>query len=193
MNSTREFITFGAKAFERLGQPCGMFDFFARHGREMFAPEHLPPEYREWKGPMKQCFHNAANAAFHDRDLIYCEGYASSIIPILHAWCLDPDGRVLELTWSTPGQDYFGIPFRRNFLIEQAIQNGKYGLVDRLENEFALVRGLYPRKDWFEKKALTRLSAQVKLHTATNKQKSPGDKPGLQPKKGQTNNESKTV
>lgn len=164
INTSREFIQFGSQSFRELGQGCPMWDFLAQHGVEMFAHPKLPGKYHEWKGPMKQCFHNAANAAFHEPELIYCEGYASSIIPTLHAWCLDPEGRVLELTWSKPATDYFGIPFKLKFLVQQAIANEEYGLIDQMKNHFALVRGQFPKKDWWERKALTRLSSSVKLN-----------------------------
>lgn len=58
----------------------------------------------------KACFRNAAMFAF-EHCLPYVEGYATSIIPVHHAWCLDHDGRVLEVTWKTLGTDYFGVRF----------------------------------------------------------------------------------
>lgn len=162
--NTRQFIELGARAFEQLGCPCGMYSFMAAHGVEMFAPARLPRKYRPLKGPMKMCFHNAATAALKDRSLIYCEGYASSLIPVLHAWCLDPKGRVLELTWGTPGADYFGIPFQRGFLLRQALRNQSYGLLDQMQDQFGLVRGKYPKEEWWESTALTRLSASVTVN-----------------------------
>jgi len=77
---------------------------------------------------------------------------------VLHAWCIDPQGSVLELTWDTPGNDYFGIPFRLRFLIEQLLKNMRYGLIDQYVDQFALVRGLYPQNEWLDRNALTRLS-----------------------------------
>lgn len=56
------------------------------------------------------CFRNAALFAMEHR-LPYVEGYATCIIPVHHAWCLDHDGRILEVSWKTLGTDYFGVQF----------------------------------------------------------------------------------
>lgn len=64
---------------------------------------------KKWRYAMpKACFRNAALFAFAHR-LPYVEGYATAIIPVHHAWCLDHDGRILEVTWKTLGADYFGV------------------------------------------------------------------------------------
>lgn len=157
--STREFLRDASEAFRSLGGQGGMYEFVFDHGLEMFSPRSLPRTYRCFKGEKKMCFRNAAMAAMVHNSLIYCEGYASHIIPVLHAWCLDPHGRVLELTWDKPAPDYFGIPFRMGFLRNELIRNGNYGLLDQMRDHFALVRGKYPKSDWWEERALTRLSA----------------------------------
>jgi hypothetical protein len=46
-------------------------------------PDGVPP------GELKQRFRNAAHLAL-DTDLVYVEGYALSLIPVEHAWCVDP-------------------------------------------------------------------------------------------------------
>lgn len=66
---------------------------------------------RKWQYAMpKACFRNAAMFAILHR-LPYVEGYATHMIPVHHAWCLDHDGRVIEVTWKTFGSDYFGVQF----------------------------------------------------------------------------------
>jgi len=141
-----------------------MYTFVSDHGIEMFAPARLPKSYRHLKGQLRMCFANAAKAAMDDPSLIYCEGYASSIIPVLHAWCLDPKGRVLELTWPKPGADYFGVPFQLGFVKRQLLLNGSFGLLDQMYNRFALVRGNYKKEEWYNDGALTRLSKKLKVN-----------------------------
>lgn len=80
----------------------GGADFVLRHGT--FRPgRELPEAYRHLIGPESCCFANAEAAAQADPSLRYCEGYATSGFgtPILHAWCLAPDGGVVELTLPT--------------------------------------------------------------------------------------------
>jgi len=56
-------------------------------------------------GIPRYCFHNAYVAASRSRGkLRYCEGYAlSSFMPVPHGWCIDPDGRVVDVTWCGDG------------------------------------------------------------------------------------------
>jgi hypothetical protein len=71
-----------------------------------------------WKGTgyrrrkAKQCFLNAAR--FESQyGLTYVEGFAHSIIPVHHAWCVTADGRVVDPTWHDADEttSYLGIPF----------------------------------------------------------------------------------
>lgn len=66
------------------------------------------------------CFRNAAMFAIMHR-LPYVEGYATAIIPTHHAWCLDHDGRVIEITWKTLGTDYFGVQFKPDWVMRGSI------------------------------------------------------------------------
>lgn len=66
---------------------------------------------RWWRSEARACFRNAALFALEHR-LPYIEGYAMSIIPVHHAWCLDHDGRVIEVTWKELGSAYFGVRFQ---------------------------------------------------------------------------------
>lgn len=67
-------------------------------------------------GKMKQCFRNALELAISS-DLIYCEGYAfGAVIPVLHAWCLDLNGNVIDPTWES-GKEYVGVPFDTDYVV----------------------------------------------------------------------------
>ncbi|MGI5337708.1 hypothetical protein ACQEVS_10065 [Streptomyces sp. CA-181903] len=68
--------------------------------------------------PARECYANAARYALehHSREgVIYVEGFASSDVfgghlPLAHAWCVRPDGTVIDPTW-VDGLAYVGIPF----------------------------------------------------------------------------------
>ena len=66
----------------------------------------------EWKASLpKACFRNAALYA-ELYGLRYVEGYAQSIIPVHHGWCVDSFGKVVEVTWDSLGSAYFGVEFK---------------------------------------------------------------------------------
>ncbi len=58
-------------------------------------------------GEYKECYMNAYNAAV-DHGWQYVEGFAMSLFPMMHAWCVDGD-QAVEVTWETPGHGYQGI------------------------------------------------------------------------------------
>lgn len=86
-------------------------------------------------GRMKECFRNAANLAlgFYRNEYIYCEGYAISIIPVMHAWCVDLQGNVIDPTWNNGtavGSEYYGIAIKAMYLQERLVKQKHYGLID---------------------------------------------------------------
>ena len=86
----------------------GPGDLLLQHGR-WYEPRPLPRGH--WRGEQKACFRNALMAASRFR-LKYVEGYACGIIPVHHAWCVDDENRVYEVTWpSKMCYAYFGIQF----------------------------------------------------------------------------------
>jgi hypothetical protein len=81
-------------------------------------------------------------------EFTYCEGYAISVIPVAHAWCLDGQGNVVDPTWSgrLPCSDYFGLAFQTRFLRHQILENKYWGLIDAWRNDWPLLTG--PVGDW---------------------------------------------
>ena len=59
---------------------------------------------------MRACFQNA-RAAAKRYGWQYVEGMANYIIPVHHAWCVDKQGNVKEVTWENAGNLYFGVVF----------------------------------------------------------------------------------
>lgn len=75
-----------------------------------------------WHGQQKACYANAQYLARTRKGLRYAEGFATGVVPVEHAWCVDEKGRVVDPTWDeerTIGldagakPDYFGIAFDR--------------------------------------------------------------------------------
>jgi hypothetical protein len=118
-------------------------DFVLKNGRHMGRRCIGSNQYPQ--GEMKQCYRNAFNLLELDPYLIYCEGYATTgLLPVLHAWCIDPKGNIIDNTWNE-GICYFGVPFNKIYVLKAVTQQGKYGVIDNWKNSWPLLRG---EKGW---------------------------------------------
>lgn len=96
--------------------------FMLRHGREWPVGTPDAKISRRVKVNPQQCFDNAFKLAKDSRGTLrYVEGYACGVLPIHHAWCVDANGVVADLTsdrfWTGPkGHDYFGVVFNLDFV-----------------------------------------------------------------------------
>jgi hypothetical protein len=83
----------------------GGADLLLQHGR-FYSGRECPDKYAHLKGEPSMCFYNALAACEACPELRYCEGvYAigqGHYTP--HAWCLDPDGELVEVTLPTDAQ-----------------------------------------------------------------------------------------
>ena len=104
-------------------------EFLLIHG-QAFTPPTRPRPKGMRKGSDKQCFSNATNAAYWDNHR-YVEGYATSFIPVHHAWVLDGDGTLIETTWAKPGDAYFGVVFPQDIVDLSMLLTGFYGVFNR--------------------------------------------------------------
>ena len=100
-------------------------------GRQMHNPKFIKG------GAMKECFKNSYNL-MQKKGYTYCEGYAMGIIPVLHAWCLDKKGNVVDPTWKD-GTEYYGIPFKTEYVLETAIKREYYGIIDNWQDRWPLL------------------------------------------------------
>lgn len=121
-------------------QPIGRFfsmgEFVLAHGRDFTPSRKLPKDVR--LGKLGHCFENAAKLAIDRACYTYCEGYAMGIIPVLHAWCVDDGGTVIDPTWTRGnaealGMVYFGVAFNTKYLIHHLCEHEKWGLIDAWE------------------------------------------------------------
>ena len=119
-------------------------DFVLRNGRQ-WTPAALPPKLQP--GKRRECFKNAFDLAMSVTGLRYVEGYACGVIPVLHAWCADADGMVVDTTWtggrfrSPLGMEYFGVAFGTEFLFKALAKKKTYGLIDDWEGGWPLLTG----------------------------------------------------
>jgi len=112
-------------------------DFILQNGREM----ELGTTEVE-RGEMKACFQNAYHLAM-EKDWTYCEGYAiaKGLIPILHAWVLDGEGKVVDPTWEGEAE-YFGCEFPWKWVMGITFKREYWGsMLDDWQNHFPLLTG----------------------------------------------------
>jgi hypothetical protein len=107
-------------------------DFMLQYGRsyEMSARTFLGP-----RDQPQACYGNATHHAVFDDRLTYVEGSVAVYgVPIEHAWLIDADGFVIDptLTGNRDGRvkEYFGVPFKTEYVRRAVILNKHYGLLD---------------------------------------------------------------
>lgn len=120
---------------EGLQSPEGFVLAHGRHWATM-APRKVK------RGPMKQCFMNSFKYATSGRAVTYVEGYALGLIPTLHAWCVDTEGRVIETTWERQDGIYFGVPFNIEYVLKRVVATGCYvSMLDNYTERWPLLGG----------------------------------------------------
>lgn len=113
------------------------------HGRRFTA---TPPPSDLVGMPDRYCYSNAAQYALEHRHtgLVYAEGYALPYgvdFPLAHAWCVRPDGTVLDPTWDdAAGRAYVGVAIRD----PQRWPRDGGGVLQDPERGFPLLKGGLP-------------------------------------------------
>jgi hypothetical protein len=77
------------------------------------------------------CYMNALRLVWKRPELRYVEGVASSSGDwgFSHAWCIDPDGAVIDVTLDEPSTySYFGVPMKTDFVSRWVLHHGSHGM-----------------------------------------------------------------
>ena len=151
MTRAEELIEYLIQEAKLISQRTGMArwsyaclsDLVSREGAAFpWAPK---PENIAW-GTVGECYRNAYHLATENQDYTYVEGYALGIIPVTHAWVVDPDGTVIDNTWRedlVEGEDraYLGIPLKLSYVTKVIAEREKFGVLDCWELEWPLMTG----------------------------------------------------
>lgn len=95
----------------------------------------------------RKCFRRALRLILCNPGLIYCEGYAKVLIPTLHAWCVDAEGRIHDPVWGNHGADYHGIAFNRDYVLGYHKSHETFdSLIDNWQEDWPLLS--LPSEQW---------------------------------------------
>lgn len=150
ITTIREFLEQQVRTFSAMKNVAqfhgytGLGDFMLKNGREFDTANGIAEKH----GPVKECFSNAQKIALFSKRLIYCEGFAVGIIPVMHGWVVrTADSAVIETTWPELGTQYFGIAFHPEYLRRRVLETECYhSLIDDWENDWPLQAT--ERKEW---------------------------------------------
>lgn len=159
INGVEDFLKFTVQFRKNFRKPsdwryCCFEEFVLSHGRK-FDDRIKRPKWVS-KGVIKECFSNCFNEVVKSPDkLIYCEGFATGIIPTHHAWLLY-EGKVIDPTWDgrdiiKDNTEYFGVPFNYNYLLRVATETGYYGIIDNFTQNYPLLRGDHESSEFLAK------------------------------------------
>lgn len=99
------------------------------------------------RGAPRQCFRNAIHLASRQPGLYtYVEGVARLIITVEHAWCVAPDGTVVDPTWRANRAldglavpEYFGIPIRLEYALQTVVRTRTYSVLWNYVGRFPML------------------------------------------------------
>jgi hypothetical protein len=121
---------------------CSAAGIILDRGCEMRVSRQRPPAM----GKIKECFMNAQRLAIFDpQHYRYAEGWAIDDglpIPILHAWCVNRLGLVVDPTWhGRPGRHYYGAVIDIDYVLERQLATGVFhAMIDDWEYGSQLLR-----------------------------------------------------
>lgn len=102
-----------------------------KHGKPWYIGEHT---FSGRRASRKQCYMNSFLLVQDNPSLTYVEGWCWSGFLVPHAWCIDPDGQVIDPTLRET-EGYFGIPFRWDYVRNTGLKTGFYGVIDPINSE----------------------------------------------------------
>lgn len=104
------------------------------------------------RGRKKECYSNCLKELIYNPNkLIYCEGFATSVIPVQHAWLLF-EGQLIDPTWDDQieqqNREYFGIAFNTDYVKHTALKTGYYGVLDNFAQGHPMLTGVHKPADF---------------------------------------------
>ena len=120
------------------------YKYVLLNGR-FFTSQRFPAIYGNCKRTPKQGFDNAFKLAKRHPELRYAEGHGLTWMGLvtLHAWCVDPDLRVVDPTRRNQGR-YYGVTYDLEFVQKVRERTGMDSVIDNWTEAFPLLRNISP-------------------------------------------------
>jgi hypothetical protein len=127
----------------------GPHPFVLQHGKG-WRGQPLPSGYRLCK--LRRCGFNSTRLALRRPDLVYVEGYALTdhYTYVGHSWVVDQAGNVIDVTWPNGSREYFGVPFRHDYVARVCATGPQHTLIERWPEGFPLLRKGVRTREWRE-------------------------------------------
>jgi hypothetical protein len=84
------------------------------------------------RGTPQLCFQNATQLVIQNPGWSYAEGFAmrEGLMPVLHAWAVTEDGKVVDNTWDEPENSaYLGVVYDRGPYMKYIFKAKYYGIL----------------------------------------------------------------
>jgi hypothetical protein len=128
-------ITWLRKYHDRPVEPMNYYtavpSLILRHGRAWYIGERT---FAGRRATRKQCYMNSYALADRNPGMIYVEGWCWKENFFAHAWCIDPDGQVIDPTLRE-ADGYYGIPFRWEYVQATASNTKMYGIISNANSD----------------------------------------------------------
>lgn len=144
MSQEQEFLYKYLQMISSYGNNNTAEKLCLKYGKPFDVPAQARPVgMKQMKA--RECFRNAYYAGL-ERGWQYVEGFAMSIVPIHHGWCIDREGQVVETTWERPGTAYYGIVIPYSVLNEALVEHGYYGVLSQVtpRSKMQTILSAYP-------------------------------------------------
>lgn len=127
MSDDQEFILKYLQMISSYGNNNRAEKLTLKYGQPFATPAQARPVGMK-KMKDHECFRNAYLASM-EHGWQYVEGFAMTIVPLHHGWCVDRDGNVIETTWASPGTAYYGIAIPHPILDAALVEQKYYGVL----------------------------------------------------------------
>ena len=117
--------------YEPMSYCKAVYSLMLRHGRAWYIGERT---FAGRRARSKQCYMNSYTLADEKPGMIYVEGWCWIEYLFEHAWCIDPDGQVIDPTLRE-ADGYYGIPFRWEYVRATASSTKEYGIISHANSD----------------------------------------------------------
>jgi len=132
MNNLKEYLEHVAKFSEGRSVEAVVL----KHGQQFSIPKVVRPKWMK-QGKKQQCYANSYYISMAT-SWRYVEGFSVNKhgIPIQHAWVVNSDNVIAEVTLDKLEDEYYGIVIEESYLHKAMIESRVFGVLDMSNKVF---------------------------------------------------------